>query len=538
LDDIDQPMIVSGPTSAEGRLPLLIMLHDTILPATREAFVESALWEAARWKASLTDSEQPFLFMQPAGRGNGDWLGPAGRDLFAAIDALDREAAVDRDRITLIGRGAGATGALLLGCRFPARFSRLILSYPAFDDDLLRPPGDGPPPPWEVFSRESRSPGCLLTNLAQTPVLLDYHLPVDGLNGSAHPEHTRRLELALRRSGVPVEVAVEEDDVLLADRWPTDPARFTRWSLQPTAEADVHRSLVVYSTRTEDRWIRVDRLASPTKPAHVTLRTAEKKRSLKTRCVSDLAIQMESGSALDADKTKFAGDVIQNARDDDGFVHLQRRGDQWELAKTKKTGRPPSPAVKCRGLSGPIADLFWDRVGLVVGTIGDDRQTSAAQHLAEHLRTCWTKGEGIRWHPADASTLVDYEIRVDAEVDDAWLASRHVVVIGTPLTNMLLARWRGRVGCGWSTADDGREPIELGGRSFSDHQDGLILLGAQPDVPGRYSVIVTGVSVESYAWAGGFCFPLLPDYVAFRGPNVLTWGSCGDDWQPTGTSSP
>ena len=120
--------------------------------------------------------------------------------------------------------------------------------------------------------------------------------------------------------------------------------------------------------------------------------------------------------------------------------------------------------VKGPHLPGPVHDLRWEGVTFVVGTMGDDYETRTLERLANSLRLAWTDGsDTTACHPGDRALLVEYAVIADSEVTDELMSRRHLVALGSPRTNMLLARFRGRIGVDWSL----RERAARRDRSFS-----------------------------------------------------------------------
>jgi hypothetical protein len=168
--------------------------------------------------------------------------------------------------------------------------------------------------------------------------------------------------------------------------------------------------------------------------------------------------------------------------------------------------------------------------------MGDDYETRTAERLAESMKRSWTDGsDSTSFHPGDRTSLVHYDVLADAEVTEQLMQTRHLVVIGNPRTNMLIARFQGRVGVEWTAAEEteeGLDPFRVAGKTYKDRQEGLFLLTANPDAQARYLLVVTGTTPEALAWAARFRTAYFPDYVVFRGADVRQWGFCGADWRP------
>ena len=543
VDDTDQPYVVAAPEPVAGTISCIVLLHDLLRPATREAFVEGALKEAARWQTALRTSSTPFMLVQPMGRGNAGWLGAGGRDLFDVLSRVQAEFPVDEDRIYLAGAGAGATGALQCGCWFPDRWAALALAGPVIDDLNDLPPGVKDFPTWEQSARQAHRSASLLSNLSGVSILLEFPWWFDGLEGTTHPEQHRRLVTLLARSGAVADVRRERPMLPGATVWPNDPKEIADWLLSKTPRtAASPRSHTAFSTRSFSGSVRVERLAQAGKPSVVKVTPLQESLTIQTRGVADLAVHALDVESIRLDRQKFASHVLEPAVDNHGWIHFQQLGEAWRAVSNKRNDRKKKPdqeetqPVKSPQLPGPVHDMRWDGVTFVVGTMGDDYETRTLERLAESLRLSWTNGsDTTAYHSGDRSSIVDYAVIADTEVTDELMGRRHLVAIGSPRTNMLLARFRGRIGVDWPTMDETGEGIDsfrIADKNYRDPQEGLFLLGANPDAPTRYLLVVTGTTTDALAWAVHFRSSYLPDYLVFRGPDVRDWGFCGADWRP------
>jgi len=541
VDDTDQPYVVAAPEPIDGPVPCIVFLHDTLRPASRDSFIEGALKEASRWQEALRNSNQPFVLVLPMGRGNGGWLGVGGRDLFDVLARVQGEFPVDPERIYLAGVGAGATGALQLACWFPDRWGALSIAGPVIDDLDQSAPGTKDFPAWEQSSRQAHRATSVLSNLGSMPILLESPWWIDGLGGTAHPEHHRRLSSLLERQGANAEVRHHRPLVPDSETWPDDPMELVEWFLSHPIGAPTHgRSHTSFSPRSFAGTVRVEQWAMPGKPSVVKSTFTDKSLSIQTKGVLDLAVHAIDLESIRLDRQKFAAHVIDPMLDRHGWVHFQQLGDTWHAVTTKKSkkGEASSPPVLVKSLQlpGPVYDMRWDRVAFVVGTMGDDYETRTAERLAESMKLSWTDGsDSTSFHPGDRSSLVQYDVLADAEVTEELMQSRHLVLIGTPRTNMLLARFRGRIAVDWPVIDDveeGLDPFRIADKTYKDRQEGLFLLTANPDSLARYLLVVTGTSAEAIAWGARFRTAYLPDYLVYRGTDVRQWGFCGADWRP------
>lgn len=539
VDDTDQPYIVVAPEPIDGAVACIVLLHDTLHPAHRDSFIEGALKEVSRWQEALRNASQPFILLLPMGRGNAGWLGAGGRDLFDVLARAQAEFPIDPNRIYLAGAGAGGTGALQVACWFPDRWSAIAVAGPTIDDHDELPIGAKDFPAWEQSARQAHRASLLLSNIGSTPILVDHPWWMDGLSGTTHPEHHRRLRALLDRHAAYAEVHHDRPLVPGGEVWPSDPMSLVEWFFsRPVGQSVNGSSHTSFSPRSFSGMVRVERLAQPGKPSVVKSTTTDKTLVIQTKGVADLAVHALEMESIRLDRQKFASHVVEPMRDLHGWIRFQQIGESWHAVSTKKTKKDDALPIPVKGpqLPGPIDDMRWDRVAFVVGTMGDDYETRTAERLAESMKRSWTDGsDSTSFHPGDRTSLVHYDVLADAEVTEQLMQTRHLVLIGNPRTNMLIARFQGRVGVEWTAAEEteeGLDPFRVAGKTYKDRQEGLFLLTANPDAQARYLLVVTGTTPEALAWAARFRTAYFPDYVVFRGADVRQWGFCGADWRP------
>lgn len=532
VDDTNQPYLVSAPQSTRSPSACIVYLHDTLDAPTREGFLESAFQTAHHWKDALAQDDMGALFVQPMGRGNASWLGAAGQDLFDVLEVLHDEHSFDQRRVFLIGVGAGATGALQLAAWFPDRWAAIACCAPSVDDRLDHPSGSIPP--WEEPARESMRTISLIRNL-DTPIYLEHPLFHDGLSGSAHVDHFEALIKALHRSPCPLTVVREPALLPPKGLWPSDPAGVLQWLMaQPSNRSRTKEEHATFSPKSWRGCVRVERLEAPGKRATVQVLTTANEIRVKTAGAAALSIRLSDPLALRVDKNRFLKSDLLAARDPAGWMQFARLAESWTLWPSTN-GSESGSRGKSSELPGPVCDMRWAGVAFVPGTLGDDDQNRTMRRLAEALRDAWTSGrDAPSPHSGDRTTRVDYPIVPDGDVSEDLLAKRHLVVLGTPKTNLLLARYQARVGCTWpsSSQDKSIEPFRVAGKLYNGPRDGLFLLGPNPDCPDRYLLVVTATTSAALARAILFPTAYMPDYLVYRDNTVRAWGHCKADWKP------
>jgi pimeloyl-ACP methyl ester carboxylesterase len=187
LDDVPQPYLVTAPEPLPSRaLPVVVWLHDELTEPTPQGFLEHAFAQSAELRSAM-NANPPALLVQPFGRGNASWMGPAGADLFAMLDHLDDRFHVGS--VALMGCGAGADGAVQMAAWFPNRFASVALVGGGNDEAAEPSLGGDDGPEWEAAQRQAVTPDPTEVIAAGVPLLLadDRELHEDAaVSQSAH----------------------------------------------------------------------------------------------------------------------------------------------------------------------------------------------------------------------------------------------------------------------------------------------------------------------------------------------------------------
>jgi len=201
VDGKEIPYHVSAPNPLPtSPIPLVFLLHDTLADPSSSAFIELAFQTASNWSSALAMGPTALL-VQPWGRGNAGWLGPAGRALFDVWNQLEDQFLLP-DSAALFGVGAGGCGAIQLAAQFPERFRAVSAVNPWTDERLCLPFGIDDHPVWETDARRSVRPINLALKLAGKSIVLA-SVPVgDALSALAAKRHFACFVESLEKSGV------------------------------------------------------------------------------------------------------------------------------------------------------------------------------------------------------------------------------------------------------------------------------------------------------------------------------------------------
>lgn len=539
IDGQDLPLVVCAPagSAAAGEWPLVFWLHDTLSTPTAESFVEDALRVATRWMPAWS-AAPAAVWAIPFGRGNAGWLGAGGRDLFDGWDEIRRRFAI-RDRAAIGGIGAGATGALQLACWFPHRFSAVAAVGAWSDWQLDLPLGAKQWPAWELSQRRAISPKSLARNLGSLSIHLGHPWWFDGSEATARRAHADALISALNKQKVSFAFSESMDGI--KRECPADAAALFAWlATSVSADQPVSLRFKTYSLRSDRaRGVRLLQLAAPGRPATVEIKGAAGRRRLKTKGVDAMSLSLADLGEPSPTVVRVDGQDLSLASNGSahGWIQLERIGRAWEAlshddADAAGNRRP--------ALAGPAMDMRWDGVTFVHGTLGAEADNHAMRGFARDLKAAWETGaDSSNPHPGDRRPAIVYPLCPDVEVDASIASQRHLVVVGNPRSNLLLARMRGLVPCHWEDAAT-RTPatrtasFTIAGRTYRDPRDVAFVVCENPEHPRRYVMMVTANDVGALNLARRVNTAFLPDYLVHRAERVLDWGYFGAEWRPVG----
>ncbi|QDU64519.1 hypothetical protein Pan216_54090 [Planctomycetes bacterium Pan216] len=546
IDGTEQPYVVCAPEERSPEpLPVVFLLHDVLETPTPSEFTEHALREASIWLPDLEAGRCP-IFVQPFGRGNGGWLGVGARDLFDVWNELKTQFPCEENAVSLLGVGAGATGALQLASWYPDCFSA-VASIGAWTDDRQDLPlGASGRDHWERGQRQAMNPIELVTNLQGIALHLEHPWWFQGVGGTPSPAHLDALRKALDKEKIAYREGASAPSLGGTLDAPADRAGTLNWltghrrNEQPNAF-----SFSTYTLRSSTcRGVRIGRLSRPGKLASVTGKLGRKKMRLTTDRVDALSVAFPirgTEDSLTIDKQTIPSPGKRHLKSGRVWVYLERLGRKWEVVGNGEEPDPQeevgSQPIKSPTLPGPAMDLRWDRVLFVPGGLGDEVETRTLGLFAEELRDRWVSGEdSVAQHPGDRSVAIDYPIKSDAEVSDEDQASHHLVLLGTPKNHLLLARYRSALPCKWKNVEKASDPalplpFRLGNRSYDDPRDVVFFCCPNPGHPDRYLLIISPTTLAGLAHAAKVQTAFLPDYLVQRGRRVLDWGYFGADWQ-------
>lgn len=537
VDDTQPPFIVCAPAElpASGSLPTVLLLHDVLDDPSSAGFVEEGFRLASEW-LNIVAENIPSILAIPFGRGNGGWLGAGGNDLFVMLDELRRQFPIDESAISLLGIGAGGTGALQLAGWFPDRFAAVAAIGAWTDPSLDIPLGSAQWPEWEQTQRNAMAPIAIVSNLRNTPIHLEHPWYFQGIGSTAGRTHFERMKSRCIDEGITVRTAEASGLMAFEKKAPVQRASLYEWLIAQKRNAQpesVEFSFESASWRaSECQRVHIHRFAKPGKTARLEGSISSKGYRLKTKRIEALTVQWLDGEArkIRIDDSRF--EFLETAA---GWTQFEKLGSEWQATETGADARwlvpPRDGRLKSAGSSGPMFDLRWNGTIVVPGSLGDEADIEANTSFANSLAQRWQQGaDSIQPHPGDRTVAADIPVVLDSALSDQQQVERNVILIGRPQTNLVLARLGDRLPMQWSDESTGSS-FRLNGKRYDDPADAVMILYPNPEAPRRYLLVISSNSPAGLAAASRIETAWLPDFIVFNQSQVLDWGYFGSDWQ-------
>ena len=376
--------------------------------------------------------QQDYLQLHPFGRANNGWRWAGEADVFEAIEQVKQQYSIDPDAVMLRGFSMGGHGGWHLGVHYPGEWSA-VSPGAGFSETRRYGKITDPPPHWERAWHIYDAVDYAL-NLFNAPFI--------GYGGDKDPQLQAALNMkeAANREQVPLKVVVgpntehryhpeSEKEImrdLLASRREPDAReiKFTTWTLKyPRC-----------------KWLTLDALGEHYQRARVDARVEGDRVTLSTTNVTALTLApLPAGVkqvVIDGSTLPARGDTVR----------LVRRGNAWS------TGRLPSSLRKRHGLQGPIDDAFMSRF-LVVRPTGEAWNAATRDYAEKELARL--RGEWLFGFRGELP------VKDDRDVTKADIENAHLVLLGDPGSNSVLARLNKDLPIAW-----GREGFRMGGKSY------------------------------------------------------------------------
>ncbi len=419
-----------------------------------------------------------------------DWSDISAAETWAGLDQVLATQPVDPDRIYLIGHHIGGRGVLQLAMDRPEQFAALgslfpgvdtrpaydaLRLYPKFYDEAAKgnlipfPVYKLSPPPEPLTDPVERAIMERLSLVTRAPNISG--LPMRMVRGEAQPDAgAERLALLEALAKIGDDVPVRHEIGAQHGSSPpelSDPG-FYRWLLaQRRGSAPRFYEFVATGLRDNTAWVtRIDRLTSPLEPGRVRVAFSGGVPMMKTAGVEAISPVFAHGTfkTWEVDGQMF--DAVPLVRGPDGL---------W------MKGQPKSDE-KRHGLSGPIDDFQFERFIYVYGTSGTPEEAAALEKATRKL--------------ANRGLGTEFSVKADRDITDEDKAKAHLVLVGTPQTNALLATIADRLPLKWNEG-----ALSIGDTSVTGPGSGACVIYPNPESAGRYVVVMTAMDDSGYGGA-------------------------------------
>ncbi len=517
-------------------LPLVVSLHG--LGSTAMMNLRQVLGYDRDPDVAVEDAIREFpdvgnpraLFVAPEGFGDSLFRFMGEADVLAVIDEVVAAYDVDPHRIYLTGLSMGGIGTFDIGTHHADRFAALLALAGTADMRRYSEVREHPSYPWEIGLVDEYG----AARYAPNAINLAVHA-IHGTEDGTHYSHSRDFLEALAEEGVPTSL---ETPRLPHNVWAfgyADDGVLTRLGAYRAPGFPEAVNVVAATYRyAHQYWVTIERLERV--HTFATVRAHIRRRATGTR----LEITTEHAHALRLDLDQAPGDLRAEPLtvELDGAVVCE--GACWErlhlawlptspgseVSRWERTDRPPDLAGHKRpGLEGPIQDIYYGAVALVYGTL-DPRQSEALRRIAELERYFYSNQDAR------------FPVVADVDVDEAFAASHHLVLVGDGASNALIARLGERL-----PIRARAEGVEVGDVLVEGTDLGAVFVHPNPEHPDRYVVVRTGTSVagiDATRYAPRFSPDFLvldqgvragaPWYRTMRGRPVRAGGFFRDDW--------
>lgn len=519
LDEVLQPLPVGMTDDGTAPKPLIL---DVSPGAIRN--LGGCLDACGKFAQILVDAGESAIIARPCGGGPGSvYQGPAEVDFFEAVDFICQNFAVDRDRICVMGGSMGGAATWYLASHYPDFFAAAAPFCGYCDYRLWVKPGGTilRTQEWEHPSWQARGAAYRVGNLSNTTLRIVHGEWDTSIGGGVPVQHSRNMSKSLRQLGIAhtyTEVpecghGCMQDDIL---------AEVLPWLCRQQRRTSPHSvDLTVHTLRhNRSHWLRIDALEQYGGPGRARGTILD-----GVICVSELenvaALTVGPVPDVGALSVTIGGTAVGEA-DISVENSFRKDGGQW----------CPGPDVqgdgaeKKHGCSGPIGDLFFEPVRIVLGTQGGPEENFVLRWLAgQWVNQFKQRNGGVHRGVFDGES--DYEMKVveDTAITDRELETCNLILAGTQESNAVARR----------ISDDlpvafGNGTLSLQGKEYAGEEAGACVLARSPFNPERYVVVNGGVTPRSAAGSSHFGLQLLPDYLVWDREKVLSWGFFDGGW--------
>jgi dienelactone hydrolase len=561
LDDVLQPLPLC--VTDDGKAPKPLILD--VSPGTIRN-LGAAVQGCEKFAQILVSAGESAIIAKPCGRGPGTvYQGPGEVDFFEAVEFICRNFNVDPDRISVTGGSMGGAATWYLASHYPDFFAAAAPFCGYCDYRLWVKPGGTiiRTQEWEHSSWQARDAAFRVGNLSNMALWIVHGAWDTPIGGGVSVQHSRNMSQRLTELGVPhtyTEVpecghGCMRDDTL---------AQVLPWLCKQRRKSRPDSVDLTVHTLRHNRsfYLRLDALEHYGAPGRAKARIKgrtlsvsdvenvaaltlgpiarggrlavciggqnlgqfdlSKEHSFVKRLASRNPSLGTEASRLRPEARRFRSQETPPRHAEMLQAETLKKGGQWNAA-----GRPNRQNVKGHGCSGPIGDVFFEPVRIVLGTQGSPEENFILQWLVgEWVNQFKKRNGGVHRGIFDGES--DYEMQVleDKRVTDKELETCNLILAGTQASNAVYRKIADRLPVAF-----GKGTLTLHGREYVGDELGACVLAPSPFNPERYVVVIGGATPKSAAGSTHFGFHLLPDYIVWDRDLVPAWGFSDAEWR-------
>ena len=511
IDGSVQPygLVIPPDHQFERRVPLYVWLHGRGDKATDLHFIHERETKQGRI------APPGAIVLHPFGRHCVGFKHAGEMDVLDAIAAVEREYAIDSDRIVLMGFSMGGAGAWHIGAHYGYRFAAMSAGAGFVETaryNRLEP--DEYPPWYEQVLWNWYDVPAYTRNLFNLPVIaysgeIDRQIQAARVMEEAYREHGQELTHFIG-PGVGHDYAPGMLEEILQNMQEITASKL----------ASVRPPQVALQTRTlrynRMHWVEAVGLEKHWEDSRIDAATQGDELIITTKNISSLALH--NPPLPHADATLSVDGYVLEMPGDATDVLLVRQDGTWTVGENVLLEAGQGELAKRPGLQGPIDDAFMSAFLMVLPS---DRPVH--RNLAR-----WVDFE--QRHAIDRwRALMRGEARVkkDVEVTEQDVAQYNLVLWGDPNSNQLMRRIVEQLPIEWSA-----ETLRVNDREYAagDHVPAMIY--PNPLNPQKYVVLNSGLTFrEAHDRTNSLQNPKLPDWAVIdlaQAPDARAPGRIAD----------
>ncbi|MDB5387507.1 MAG: putative esterase [Planctomycetaceae bacterium] len=474
VDGSVQPYAVKLPPAFAGkeldRWPLHVHLHGRGDKMNEVNFIHQHDGKAVK-------EDQTWIQIDVFGRTNNGYRWAGETDVFEAIRAVQKRYRIDNRRIVLRGFSMGGAGAWHLGLHYPSMWCS-VGPGAGFVDTYQYQKIKEPLPAYQDSTLKIYDSLAYAMNAANLPVCtyggeLDEQL----VASTSMVEAAKKLDVDIKLligPGVGHKFEPKTEKEFMAFHIEKmQQGRATYPGLRKI------RFITYTAKYNHCEWVSVEEQLFPYKPSIVEGEVdSDGTLRITTQNVAVLKIARDVADTILIDGSKHP--VTGAAQGLLPYVYYQSTGEGWAVLgyDTSLAFNKNLDFRKRKDLQGPIDDAFMQPFVIVRGT----GKPWSVEHAA------WSKWTMDRFSSEfDKWMRGHVEIIDDVAVTDEMMTKKHLILIGDPGSNTVLAKLHSRLPIKWTEAK-----LSVNGQDYDSKSHGVAMIYPNPLSPRKYVVINSG----------------------------------------------